>query len=68
MRNLPLSKYLIGFLLLSVIAVTGVLFAGIKEIHLTVQFNEKFELPGPLVIGAGRHCGFGLMAGIDDID
>jgi len=33
-------------------------------VHLTVQFDEGVELHGPLVIGAGRHCGFGLMAAI----
>jgi CRISPR-associated protein Csb2 len=31
-------------------------------IHLTLQFNENLCVPGPLAIGAGRHCGFGLMA------
>lgn len=29
-------------------------------VHLTLSFEHK--VPGPLVIGAGRHCGFGLMA------
>ncbi len=32
-------------------------------VHLTVEFGESRKVPGPLVIGAGRHCGFGLMAG-----
>jgi CRISPR-associated protein Csb2 len=32
-------------------------------VHLTLRFKEK--VPGPLVIGAGRHCGFGLMACVD---
>jgi CRISPR-associated protein Csb2 len=31
-------------------------------VHLTLMFNEEVKVPGPLVIGAGRHCGFGLMA------
>ncbi len=31
-------------------------------IHLTLTFNDELKVPGPLVIGAGRHCGFGLMA------
>ena len=37
-------------------------------VHLTLQFHEEANkdkpvaVPGPLVIGAGRHCGFGLMA------
>lgn len=34
-------------------------------VHLTLCFNGGLEVPGPLVIGAGRHCGFGLMAGMD---
>jgi CRISPR-associated protein Csb2 len=33
---------------------------GLTAVHLMVRF--KHEVPGPLVIGAGRHCGFGLMA------
>jgi len=32
-------------------------------VHLTVRFQQR--VPGPLTIGAGRHCGFGLMAVID---
>lgn len=31
-------------------------------VHLKLQFNEDLHVPGPLVIGAGRHCGLGLMA------
>jgi len=31
-------------------------------VHLTLQFNGELKVPGPLVIGAGRHRGFGLMA------
>lgn len=34
-------------------------------VHLKLRFNSGLEVPGPLVIGAGRHCGLGLMAGID---
>ena len=33
-------------------------------VHLTIRF-QHVALPGPLIIGAGRHYGFGLMAGID---
>lgn len=29
-------------------------------VHLTLTFDSP--VPGPLTIGAGRHCGFGLMA------
>jgi len=32
-------------------------------VHLTLRFEKP--IPGPLVIGAGRHCGLGLMAAID---
>ena len=31
-------------------------------VHLTLTFAGGLEVPGPLVVGAGRHCGFGLMA------
>ncbi len=34
-------------------------------VHLTLVFDNGLEVPGPLTIGAGRHCGFGLMAAID---
>ena len=34
-------------------------------VHLKLRFIDGLKVPGPLVIGAGRHCGFGLMAGID---
>lgn len=29
-------------------------------VHLSVTFDV--EIPGPLTLGAGRHCGFGVMA------
>ena len=35
---------------------------GLTAVHVTLRFKQHLELPGPLVIGAGRHCGFGLMA------
>jgi len=31
-------------------------------VHLRVTFDNQLKFPGPLVIGTGRHCGFGLMA------
>jgi CRISPR-associated protein Csb2 len=34
--------------------------------HLTLRFNDDLRVPGPLAIGAGRHCGFGLMAALND--
>jgi CRISPR-associated protein Csb2 len=34
-------------------------------VHLRLVFNENKEVSGPLVIGAGRHCGFGLMGACD---
>lgn len=33
-------------------------------VHLRLTFTH--EVPGPITLGAGRHCGFGLMAAIDD--
>lgn len=33
-------------------------------VHLTLRFDT--DVPGPLAIGAGRHCGFGLLAGDSD--
>jgi CRISPR-associated protein Csb2 len=34
--------------------------------HLTLRFNNGVQVPGPLVIGAGRNCGFGLMAALNE--
>jgi CRISPR-associated protein Csb2 len=34
-------------------------------VHLKLRFNEGLNVPGPLSIGSGRHCGLGLMAGYD---
>lgn len=31
-------------------------------VHLTIRFANGLQVPGPLAIGAGRHCGFGVMA------
>ncbi|WP_437194485.1 type I-G CRISPR-associated protein Csb2 [Planctomicrobium sp. SH527] len=31
-------------------------------VHLKLTFEEQAPIPGPLTIGAGRHCGLGLMA------
>lgn len=33
-------------------------------VHLQVRFADP--VPGPIVIGAGRHCGFGLCAAVDE--
>jgi CRISPR-associated protein Csb2 len=33
-------------------------------IHLTLRFTHDLKVPGPIAIGAGRHCGFGLMAAL----
>ena len=37
----------------------------LTAVHLKLRFNDDRKVPGPLVIGAGRHCGLGLLAGID---
>jgi CRISPR-associated protein Csb2 len=34
-------------------------------VHLVLTFANDVEISGPLTLGAGRHCGFGLMAAID---
>lgn len=34
-------------------------------VHLKLRFNDGLKVPGPLTVGSGRHCGIGLMAGID---
>lgn len=34
----------------------------LTAVHLILTFANDLEVPGPIVIGAGRHCGFGLMA------
>ncbi len=38
--------------------------AELSSVHLRLRFDHP--VPGPLTIGAGRHCGFGLMVGIKD--
>lgn len=34
-------------------------------VHLKLCFNDGLEVPGPLAIGAGRHCGLGVFARMD---
>ncbi len=36
-------------------------------VHLTLRFNDGLQVPGPLALGAGRHCGFGLMAAVERV-
>lgn len=31
-------------------------------VHLCIRFNDGTRVPGPIAIGAGRHCGLGLFA------
>jgi CRISPR-associated protein Csb2 len=41
-------------------------------VHLTLRFHDgstekrPVDVPGPITIGAGRFCGFGLFAAVDD--
>ena len=35
----------------------------LSVVHLKLTFKEP--VPGPVTVGAGRHCGFGLMAAVD---
>lgn len=37
----------------------------LTAIHLKLRFNNGLKVHSPLSIGSGRHCGLGLMAGID---
>lgn len=37
-------------------------------VHLKLRFNDGLEVPGPLAIGAGRHCGLGVLARTEDVD
>jgi len=34
-------------------------------VHLTLRFRDNLKVPGPLAIGAGRHCGLGLFASVE---
>lgn len=36
----------------------------LSAVHVRLTFEHS--VPGPLTIGAGRHCGFGLMVGLND--
>lgn len=38
---------------------------GLTALHLTITFKDGAKATGPMTIGAGRHCGFGLMAPIE---
>lgn len=31
-------------------------------VHLTLTFTNGIEVPGPLTVGSGRHCGLGILA------
>ena len=37
-------------------------------VHLKLRFNDNIQVPGPITIGSGRHCGFGLMSALRDSD
>ena len=36
-----------------------------SAVHMRITFQNGLKFPGPLAIGAGRHCGFGLFAAHD---
>lgn len=36
----------------------------LTAVHLTLTFHNGSKVPGPIAIGAGRHCGFGILAGL----
>lgn len=35
-------------------------------VHLKLRFHDGLQVPGPLMIGAGRHCGLGVFAPVDE--
>ncbi len=41
---------------------------GLTAVHLTLRFKNDLQVPGPLVIGAGRHCGLGLMVHVGSMN
>ncbi len=36
----------------------------LTAVHLKLRFKNELNFPGPLSIGAGRHCGLGIFAGV----
>jgi len=34
-------------------------------VHVKLRFTSDLNVPGPLSIGAGRHCGLGIFAGLE---
>lgn len=36
----------------------------LTAVHLKLRFKNELNIPGPLSIGAGRHCGLGIFAGV----
>lgn len=36
-------------------------------VHMTLRFKDGLKMPGPIAIGAGRHCGFGLFAAAESL-
>lgn len=36
-------------------------------VHLKLHFHDGLKVPGPLMIGAGRHCGLGVLARVDEV-
>jgi CRISPR-associated protein Csb2 len=35
-------------------------------VHLRLRFHDGIQMPGPLAIGAGRHCGLGVLARVNE--
>ena len=36
----------------------------LSAVHLKLCFNDRMLVPGPIIVGAGRHCGLGILAGL----
>jgi hypothetical protein len=38
----------------------------LSAVHLPIRFADDRRVPGPLAIGAGRHCGLGIFARVEE--
>jgi CRISPR-associated protein Csb2 len=36
-------------------------------VHMILRFKDGLKVPGPLAVGAGRHCGFGLFVNAESL-
>jgi CRISPR-associated protein Csb2 len=38
----------------------------LSAVHLRIRFEDDRQVPGPLAVGAGRHCGLGIFACVEE--